>query len=201
MIALSSVFAHPSQMVSVTSRTRAVGAQARRRLVGEQSGSAKSARGPPSAAAGRKTRKSGCASSISASSFFSSLGSQRATSSMFCSTTHPPLTCILSSASSDTGSCQIRIPKPRPQHHGTRCHRSAHIISLILAWPCEGRTSSLILARPCAGRGFEQQPRACPWPSETEMSLPASSVIPSGLPSARTATSGSTPGLPNEGSN
>ena len=53
----------------------------------------------------RKTRKSGCAPSTSASSFFSSLGSQRATSSMFCSITQPPSTCMRSSAFSATGSC------------------------------------------------------------------------------------------------
>mmetsp|Transcript_8548 Transcript_8548/g.20511 ORF Transcript_8548/g.20511 Transcript_8548/m.20511 type:complete len:346 (-) Transcript_8548:3276-4313(-) len=53
----------------------------------------------------RKTRKRGCAPSQSASSFFSSLGSQLATSSMFCSITHPPVACISSSAFSATGSC------------------------------------------------------------------------------------------------
>ena len=53
----------------------------------------------------RKTRKSGCAPSLSDSSFFSSLGSQRATSSMFCSIVQPPSTNMRSSAFSATGSC------------------------------------------------------------------------------------------------
>ena len=52
----------------------------------------------------RKTRKSGWAPSMSASSFFSSLVSQRATSSTFCSITQPPDTCMRSSAFSATGS-------------------------------------------------------------------------------------------------
>mmetsp|Transcript_9629 Transcript_9629/g.23316 ORF Transcript_9629/g.23316 Transcript_9629/m.23316 type:complete len:370 (+) Transcript_9629:1472-2581(+) len=53
----------------------------------------------------RKTRKLGCAPSLSASSFFSSLGSQVATSSMFSSIAQPPLVYIWSSAFSATGSC------------------------------------------------------------------------------------------------
>mmetsp|Transcript_3632 Transcript_3632/g.10511 ORF Transcript_3632/g.10511 Transcript_3632/m.10511 type:complete len:322 (-) Transcript_3632:4742-5707(-) len=52
----------------------------------------------------RKTRKSGCAPSMRLSSFFSSLGSQRATSSMFWSIAQPPSTYILSRAFSATGS-------------------------------------------------------------------------------------------------
>jgi len=52
----------------------------------------------------RKTRKSSCAPSTSDSSFFSSLGSQLATSSMFWSIAQPPETCMRSRAFSATGS-------------------------------------------------------------------------------------------------
>ena len=52
----------------------------------------------------RKTRNSGCAPSSRASSFFSSLGSQPATSSMLASMTQPPSMYIWSSAFSATTS-------------------------------------------------------------------------------------------------
>jgi hypothetical protein len=53
----------------------------------------------------RKTRKSGSAPSSRLSSFFSSLGSQPATSSMFSSIAQPPSAYIWSRAFSATGSC------------------------------------------------------------------------------------------------
>mmetsp|Transcript_25449 Transcript_25449/g.58880 ORF Transcript_25449/g.58880 Transcript_25449/m.58880 type:complete len:343 (+) Transcript_25449:1627-2655(+) len=63
------------------------------------------ARGSSGGSAERKQRKSEWPVSAHTSSSFSSLGSQRATSSMFCSITHPPSTNIRSSAFSATGSC------------------------------------------------------------------------------------------------